>query len=173
MNKLTKLIINRDDIILAQNKIMSAWIKSAEKIDDVQLGIKHADKRYSVYYLKDLDAWAAFVELDNRYWNAFGLGRPNKANTSIIVEINFSYKGDKTVAGGTALAEDGSRYIVHSGRLGGNYNQKFFWDNYFGETVDVSGQKYAFISELDSESCLKNIVEFVKIVNHIKNIKKD
>jgi 5-methylcytosine-specific restriction protein B len=172
MNKPTQLITKREDITLAQNKIKSAWLKLSEKIDDVHLGIKHADKRYSVYYLKELDAWTAFVELRSRYWNAFGLGRPNPANTSIIVEINFSYLGNRTVAGGIALAEDGSKYIVHSGRLGGNYSKKFFWDKFHGETIDVSGQKYAFISELDSESCLKNIAEFVSIVKGIKNIKK-
>jgi hypothetical protein len=73
-----------------------------------------------VYFVRKLDLWFAPDTLENRYWNAFGIGDPFSGNTPAPhVEINFPLDGlDRRIAG--AFAEDeGAVYVTHSGRVGG------------------------------------------------------
>jgi hypothetical protein len=144
----------------------------------MKLGIKHGNEVFDCYYIENLNAWAAFdlapsKESPNRFWNAFGIGKLIKdSNNDIICEINFSFCGDRKVAGLIAKDKDNDKYIIHSGRIGGNFNQKIFWNRYSGEIRYIAGSKkpYALVSKLNSDELIKNIINFVYEVHRIKKM---
>jgi hypothetical protein len=57
----------------------------------------------------------------NRYWNAFGVGRPSRdAHVFSTCEINFPLQGlDRRIGGAFARDEAGKIFVVHRGKIGG------------------------------------------------------
>lgn len=77
---------------------------------------------YTIHWCAALKMWALFQELDNRYWNCFGIARPDPEKAlQITVEVNPPLEGMDRKVGG-AFARDphaGDIYFVHRGRIGG------------------------------------------------------
>ncbi|MFH1703727.1 MAG: hypothetical protein ABIB41_09950 [Nitrospirota bacterium] len=174
-------VTDKEEISKAQDTIEKSWKSSATKYENIKLGTKHGNDKFNCYYIETFGVWAAFDFAPakppyNRFWNAFGLGKLNEdLNNNIICEINFSFTGDRKVAGLIAEDETGNKHIIHSGRIGGNYKKEDFWDRYNREACYVSVEKdvvkkYAYISRLNSDLLMENIVDFISEVNRIKNI---
>ncbi|MBN1275236.1 DUF91 domain-containing protein [Candidatus Woesearchaeota archaeon] len=160
-----------------QRLIQDIWITKAKNniFKNITLGIKHSSRTYDVFYIEELDAWGSFTvsprENPTRYWNAFGLGNPNTSK-SIICEINFNFKGELRAAGLIAINSNREKYILHSGRLGGNFNSKIFWDRYVGDECIINEKRYAIVSKVESSEMIENIINFVKKVESIKEDKR-
>lgn len=74
-----------------------------------------------VRYSTDLNLWISIQELENRHWNAFGIGRPIEGtNNSIVGEINFPNEDiNRRIAGVFAQEENGNILVLHRGKIGG------------------------------------------------------
>lgn len=134
-----RIIEDKDEILSCQRKLFDILSKRA---DSEIVGKVFAGKPIegTLYWISALGMWYMyrFVER-SRHWNGFGIGEPDRSKSNTIVcEINFPPEGiDRRI--GAAFARDplGNYYVVHRGKLGGNYSKKFFEDNYSGEWTDV------------------------------------
>src|SRR5450759_1481897 len=88
----------------------------------VKLGHQGASFPAKVLWSKKLGIWKfSRIIKDTRYWNAFGVGKPQESNLlSITAEINFPWAGIDRKTGG-AFAEDawGNIFVIHRGKIGG------------------------------------------------------
>ena len=128
-----------------------------------------------MYWISDLGIWYMRDSLvdDNRYGNGFGTDEPEEGeNRTIICEINSPLDGiDRRIAGAFARDPLGNYYLVHRGKLGGNYSKKVFMENYRGEWTEVvDGNQTSgvvVIGKID-ESIPEKIRDFVYEVKRIK-----
>ncbi|WP_286709079.1 McrB family protein [Methanothermobacter sp. EMTCatA1] len=132
-----------------------------------------------MYWISDLGIWYMyrFVK-ESRHWNAFGTDKPSteKSNT-IICEINSPPDGiDRRIAGAFARDPHGNGYLIHRGKLGGNYSKRTFEENYQGEwTTVIDGdreEKVVVIGKID-ETLPEKIRDFVYEISRIKAMKAD
>lgn len=169
-----EIIQDNNEIKRAQSKFSNILMKRANKVVEGGAGFQGGEERGKVYWISDLRIWymTRFIE-GSRYWNGFGTDEPAEGeNRTIICEINFPPEGiDRRI--GAAFARDllGNYYVVHRGKLGGNYSKKFFEDRYSGEwTTVVDGDRESrvvLIGPLD-ETLPENIRDFVYEVKRIK-----
>lgn len=128
-------------------------------------------------YFEAHNFWAVFDEDINRYWNAFGVGKPIAGkNNSITCEINFPYEGiDRRIAG--VLGKEGDQIILlHRGKIGGGrtgIGKNLFLKNYRGSLIGIQDgnvENYlALIGPLDSKYFLQQVATFVHEVQRIKD----
>lgn len=168
-----RIIEDKDEILSCQRKLFDILSRRA---DSEIVGKVFAGKPIegTLYWISALGIWYMyrFVER-SRHWNGFGIGEPEigKSNT-IVCEINFPPEDiDRRI--GAAFARDplGNYYVVHRGKLGGNYSKKLFEDRYSGEWTTVADgdreSKVVVIGPLD-ETLPENIRDFVYEVKRIK-----
>jgi len=168
------------EIVSDEKKISSLQRKFKEKLEKMAIWSNQItvwvgeNVVVKAYYSSELGIWFAFGEVKNRYWNIFGLGRPKlTGSNSIVVEINFPFKGiDRRIAG-VFLKDNGRILVCHRGRIGGgrpDVGYRTFWDEYKGETKTLNGERFAVIGDIDSNDFLERVKDFVVEVNRIKNI---
>lgn len=147
---------------------------------DVYIGHMGKETKNSdrVFYSEKLNIWWTFQELDNRYWNAFGIGKPeNNHNVSIACELNYPYSNLDLRIAGLFVKNKGEYLLVHSGKIGGGrkgIGKNHFLNNYTNDyvKVDINGaiKNYAAIASIDSTRFAKQVSNFVNEVDRIKNI---
>jgi hypothetical protein len=131
-----------------------------------------------MYWNKKHDIWVVPDDMGNRYWNAFGLGKPDpNLSNSITCEINIPYEINRRVAGGFAEDVDGNIYLIHRGLIGGSkkgVGKTLFKNNYRGEwtgVLDDGELRYvALVGELKSNNLLQQIKDFILEVERIKDL---
>jgi hypothetical protein len=143
----------------------------------VEIGHPGASVRARVGFSERLGIWTYSRKIaDHRYWNAFGIGRPEAASrTAITCEINFPLCGIDRRTGG-AFAEDGTGrlFVVHRGRLGGRrgVGKGLFETHYRGvwEVMADGGEEtpVALIGVLGSPRFARQIAQFVHKIARIK-----
>jgi hypothetical protein len=169
-----EIVSNKNEIISLQRKFEEKLKGVADEEYELTLGWMGGSTTEKVYYSKELGIWFVFGEEENRYWNAFGLGKPKlQGSNSIVVEINFAFAGiDKRIAG--AFIKDNEKVLVcHRGRIGGgrpDIGFRAFWDQYTGETITVDGEKFALIGDIDLEDFPEKVKNFIIEVNRIKSL---
>lgn len=90
------------------------------------IGFRSGNVEEVIYTAGDNKLWAAFRKISDgvripRYWNAFGVYRPERSAQIITVEINIAINSVTSQVAGF-LAEDRDAreiYIMHSGKVGG------------------------------------------------------
>ena len=129
--------------------------------------------------------WATFVELENtntpRFWNAFGVYRPNSQVQRITVEINIpTENNNRRVAGFFAEDPDSKcRFLMHSGGVGGGQQgvglQAFLqWSELPVQLVQETGREprqgimICEIQENDPQM-IEDIWTYVRTVQDFKN----
>ncbi|HUH64808.1 MAG TPA: hypothetical protein VLZ07_00115 [Syntrophales bacterium] len=150
-----------------------------EKIT-INLGHPGGTVKAKVAWSDRLGIWMFQEKIsESRYWHAFGTGRPSaSSHIPITCEINFPAKGiDRRIGG--ALAEDsrGRIFVVHRGRIGGGkkgVGKTQFEDHYRGAwaTMEDGGLEttVALIGVLDSPRFVRQVTQFVRKVERIKDI---
>lgn len=149
---------------------------------DVSIGFQGKDSyEYdTVHYSDVLNIWWVFGEAytANRYWNAFGIGKPKaESNVSITCEINYPYEGlNLRIAGLLVKDENNNIILTHSGKIGGgkkNVGKSLFHNNYTGEYIDVGirndVKQYALIAAFNSSRFAYQVSNFVSEIERIKN----
>jgi hypothetical protein len=145
----------------------------------VKLGHQGASFPAKVLWSKNLGIWKfsrAIKEV--RYWNAFGLEKPEVTNVlSITSEINFPWAGIDRKTGG-AFAEDawGNVFVIHRGKIGGGkkgVGKSLFEHNYRGVWSFMKDGKsvtqVAIIGALNSSRFAWQAAHFVKKIEKLKS----
>jgi hypothetical protein len=128
----------------------------------------------NVRYSPDLNIWISVQELDNRYWNGFGVGKPIAgASNSLWGEINFNYKGIKRIIAGVFGVDlSGNVMVLHRGRIKGV--KSFFMDNFRGDFVTaIDGDRetqFCLVGELNSKYFLEQLSNFIHEIHRIKHL---
>lgn len=131
------------------------------------------------YWFDDHGFWWAYQK-GCRYWNAFGLERPvGDGAMRITCEINFPIVSRSSMIGGGLVRDNSDRlHIVHSGRFGGRYADRY--EEFRDYTVhsldwqscvwynDEPNTPVVFVSPLDDENLIANIGKFVHVVDKFK-----
>lgn len=173
-----RIIENKDEILSCQKNLFDILVgRATEEISGKVFAGRPIEG--TMYWISDLGIWYMyrFVE-GSRHWNGFGTEEPSteKSNT-IICEINSPPDGiDRRIGGAFARDPIGNHYLLHRGKLGGNYSKRIFEDNYRGEwTTVIDGdreEKVVVIGKID-ETILEKIRDFVYEVQRIKGMKAD
>ena len=132
----------------------------------------------TVYYSEEFDFWFTTHRSTNRYWNGFGIGKPETGRiTSITAEINPPYEGiNRSIGGAFGYDSDGEVLVLHRGQIGGGkagIGKKLFFDNFRGD-FDVANDgdretDFCVIGSLNSKHFAKQVLNFVQEVARIKS----
>ena len=167
-----------------QMKLKSKFFFSADKKPKPALSWKSPTGKfpYEVNYVSGLRIWGCYVEdphTTKRHWNGYGVGEPASGKaTTVDFIISFGYeKDDKSQAGVFVENSHGEVLICHTGDI---YRSKeIFWEHYKGEVVectygDGTAEKFAYVANLSSGNCMREIADFVKMVKmmRVKSKKK-
>ncbi|MHB8136777.1 MAG: hypothetical protein ACYDGO_00140 [Smithellaceae bacterium] len=149
-----------------------------EKIK-VKLGHQGASYGAKVLWSKRLGIWIfSQATKDVRYWNAFGLGKPQASgHLPITAEINFPRAGiDRKT--GAAFARDACDrlYVIHRGKIGGGkkgIGKSLFEENYRGNWAWMEDgdllTEVAVIGALQSPRFALQAAQFVRKIEKLKS----
>src|SRR5512133_326471 len=173
-----KVVENESAIRRYQRDFIRGFKPLISEVIPVELGHPGASVRAKVGFSEQLGIWIFSRKIaDHRYWNAFGIGRPEGGSrTAITCEINFPLCGIDRRTGG-AFAEDGAGrlFVVHRGKLGGGrkgIGKGLFENHYRGvwEVLEDGGEEttVALIGVLRSPRFARQISQFVIKIARIK-----
>jgi hypothetical protein len=149
--------------------------------DRIRVRIGHMGESFEgkVFCATNLGIW--FIprkQNGNRYWNAFGVGRPSRdAHVFSTCEINFPLQGlDRRIGGAFARDEAGKIFVVHRGKIGGGkkgIGKALFEDQYRGVWALVQDgsveTNVVLIGHLGSSRFARQVSQFVRKVDRIKD----
>ena len=138
-------ISDKKEIAKINNIFKKKLFSFANEIIPIVIGYQGKSLDFKINYFKDEDIWWAntkAVNNENRFWNSFGLGKPEKyKHYSITGEINYPFEGyDRKIAGIWARDEKNGYFLLHSGKIGGRrkgIGKSLFNDNFRGERAEV------------------------------------
>jgi hypothetical protein len=148
--------------------------------DRIRVRIGHLGESFEgkVFCARALGIWfSPRKQNGNRYWNAFGVGRPSKdAHVFSTCEINFPLQGlDRRIGGAFARDQAGRIFVVHRGKIGGGkkgIGKSLFEDQYRGVWAlvqDGSAEtNVVLIGHLGSSRFARQVSQFVRKVDRIK-----
>lgn len=175
-NKPLKIVEDEEKIAESQDKFLRVFKDLADKSVNGRAGFPGGQEEVKLYWSSKLRIWLGSRKIENsRYWNGFGIDEPEEySGRTITCEINFPIKGIKrAVAGAFAEDESGNVYVIHRGKLGGNYSKKTFDENYEGEWTRVQDgdmkTDIVVISRLDDPELPEHVKDFVYDVYRMKN----
>ncbi len=161
-----------------QRLFAKAMRTAAQETIPVKLGHPGASEKARVAWSEALGTWFFSRKIaGSRYWNAFGVGRPEGgAGIAITCEINFPLCGiDRRTGGAFARDRAGHIFVVHRGKLGGGrkgIGKSLFENNYRGvwEVMEDGGEEtpVALIGLLHSPRFARQITQFVRKIARIK-----
>jgi hypothetical protein len=135
----------------------------------------------TVHWSTPLGIWSLFKKLENRYWNCFGVERPDASKSlRITVEVNPPLDGSDRKMGGAIAHEPGSgkQYLVHRGRIGGGQKgigAELFWSRFRGgvqmrEPGREDVTRVVIVGEIGVPSFPRDVAAFVHEVGRIKRV---
>lgn len=143
------------------------------------LGYQGNSDELTVYYSRKFNFWFTTKKNVNRYWNAFGFGRPIKGrNNSITVEINIPFEGvNRNIGGVFAYDKKNDILVLHRGKIGGGrvgIGKELFFKNYRDEPINAFDfefeNEFCLIGGLNSKYLPRQVGNFVSEVHRIKNL---
>ncbi|AEG17858.1 MrcB family domain-containing protein [Methanobacterium paludis] len=179
-NKPLKIIESESEISESQEKFLKIFKDTANKVVNGKAGFQGGQEEGNFYWSNKLGIWLCSRKIENsRYWNGFGIEEPKEdSGHTITCEINFPIRGIKrSVAGAFAKDESGNVYVIHRGKLGGNFAKKDFDENYEGEWTSVEDgdvkTDVVVIGKLDDTKLPENVRDFVYEIDRIKKGKPE
>jgi energy-coupling factor transporter ATP-binding protein EcfA2 len=175
-NKVLSVVEDESEIRKCQELFLNSIIEHSEETFNIKVGFPGGQEdEEKTYWSNELGMWIQPIEIEySRYWHGFGLEKPNpKKSSTIICEINFPIKGiNRRVAGVIAKDSNDDYYILHRGKLGGNYSKTNFEENYKGKwTLVQDGDRetrMVLIGKLNDSNLPYNVRDFVKEIYEIK-----
>ena len=173
------IIDNQKEIKIAQDIFLFTFFENADEIITTnKIGHQGSNLNLDAFWSNKLGIWIANRETkgNTRYWNAFGIQKPNKSSVPIICEINFPIKGiNRRVQGAFAKDNNNEIYVLHRGKLGGNYSGQIFKDNYSGKWTKVNDgnteTEFIVIGKLNDPNLINKVRDFVYEIHEIKQKK--
>lgn len=172
------VITDNKQIKRLHNKFQKIIDKYFDEEIHCWVGSKGGNMEDDVRYSADLNIWISIQKLKNRFWNAFGTGRPKEGkNNSLVGEINFPFADiDRRIAGVFAQEENGNILVLHRGKIGGGrkgVGKKLFTNNFRGDLVTVIDgdieTEFCLVGELNSKHFPRQIANFINEIDRIKN----
>jgi hypothetical protein len=129
-------------------------LRSAATITAVNVRFQCGSVEMEAAWQPSVGIWSGSRKIENRYWNAFGIGEPDKhSSNSIICEINFPLSGmSAKIQGVLAKDEHAMVWVCHRGGIGGGkkgVGLNLFWQRFPGR-VSVSGDRVACITSIEA-----------------------
>jgi hypothetical protein len=174
-----EVVEDAGEIRSAMKQVSAAFAKAATMSTSHAIGFHGGTVSPKVHWVAPLGLWAFFEKLENRFWNAFGLERPNgEGSLSITVEINQPFAGVDRKVGG-AFAKDpatGVLYMLHRGRIGGGQKgigADLFWRRFRGgislrERGRDDPSRVVVVGKVGTPEFLREVAAFVHEVGRIK-----
>jgi len=170
-----KVIESELEIAKSQENFENSIKKVSNKTINARAGFQGGQEEGVMYWSDKLGMWFQHRKIkDSRYWNGFGLEEPEEGKGyNIISEINFPIKGIRRAIGAVfAKDENDEIYILHRGKLGGNFGKKDFEGRYKGDwTLVQDGDQETYmvlIGKLNDPNLPYKVRDFVLEVNRIK-----
>lgn len=169
---------NAKEITTLQKRLEQAIKRKKPEIIRAIVGSPGGAFETNFLYVQEFDFWAVFDESDNRYWNAFGVGKPIAGkNNSITCEINLPYEGINRRIAGLFAKEGEEVLLLHRGKIGGGkkgIGKELFWDHFRDDPFKILDGKInnnlALIGSLDSPHFVQQVSRFVHEVSRIKKL---
>jgi 5-methylcytosine-specific restriction protein A len=167
-----KILHDSIEIARAQGEF-EARFRSAGKQMVVKVGHKGEIHEMEVSWMPAERIWAGSRKLTNRYWNAFGIGKPSPRNSnSIVCEINFPLHGvSRRIGGVLAKDDEGIIRVFHRGNIGGGrrgVGPQLFRNQFKGKWESVLGDDVILIGSISAPDFVGLVSQFVKEVSRIK-----
>lgn len=178
-----KQITSQQEILKLHEKLKKSLDR--HKSEDIETIVGHMGNSngITVSYSKELNIWWAFDGIaegksGHRYWNAFGIHKPEKGVIqNIVCEINYPTSGINTRVAAAWVKEDKNYMLLHSGKIGGGrkgVGKINFIENYNGvfEEIDIDGffKEVTIIGNLKDKKLPYQIKNFVYEVARIKDL---
>ncbi len=174
-----ELVSDKKTVARAMKAARSQLLEVATERRRQKIGFHGGSDVYTIHWCAVLKMWVLFQELDNRYWNCFGIARPDpEKSLQITVEVNPPLEGMDRKVGG-AFARDphtGDIYFVHRGRIGGGQKgigAQLFWSRFRGGVVmrepdpdDTS--RVVVVGKVGAPEFTRDVAGFVHEVGRIK-----
>jgi len=169
---------NGKEITRLQKRMEAAFKSQKPEIIRAIVGSPGGSFETRFLYFEKFDFWVVFEEDENRYWNAFGTGKPLAGkNNSITCEINFPYEGINRRIAGAFAKEDDQIILLHRGKIGGGrkgIGKGLFWDNFRGDPFKIQDgdteNALALVANLDSKHFVQQVGTFVHQIKRIKDL---
>lgn len=170
-----EIATDENELANFQRKFIEKLKEMDTDVNEIMVGWTGGNLTAEAHYSSKLGIWFVSSEAENRYWNAFGVGKPKlTGSNSIIVEINFPFRGRDRRIAGIFIKENEKVLVCHSGKIGGgrpDIGYRTFWKEYSGQQIkSPEGEIFAQIGYLDSDDFPERVKDFVVEVNRIKNI---
>jgi predicted RNA-binding protein with PUA-like domain/energy-coupling factor transporter ATP-binding protein EcfA2 len=170
-----KVLDNGSEIEEAQKRFLEIFQENSDETVWAKASFQGGHEESDFYWSESLEYWMTSLKLPTRYWNGFGTEEPEEnKGYAITCEINFPLNGiNRRIAGAFAKDEKGEIYVVHRGKLGGNYSKKYFVENYQGKWTEIEDgeqiNKFVLIGKLNDSDLPQKIKKFVYEVHRMKN----
>lgn len=151
--------------------------KYCKLIIQTKLGHLGKSDATHVFYSETYDFWVCLDKFENRYFNAFGLGKPvTHGNVPMVVEINPPLEGvNRNMGGAFGVDENNQVFLLHRGRIGGGktgVGKKLFSEKYSESPIRVwdkdKWNDLFVVTILGSDRTVEDIFNFVKETHEIK-----
>jgi len=170
------ILTHKNEIEKAQRQFITKLEKQCDRHVTVKVGHKGEYKVRTICWLRVLGLWFCSEKREqSRYWNIFGISKvAPKENSmlSIVCEINPPVEGlSKRAQGAFVRDESGHVWLLHRGKIGGGkpgIGRRLFFENYKRETMEMAGEKFAIIGNIDSLDFVDRVANFVREVERIK-----
>lgn len=178
-----RIVEDQKSIMDFQKQFKRVLKKACKEKINCTIGFHGASQQLKAYYSDTLDFWfAPRRDVETRYWNAFGLGKPtNKGSNSIVVEINFPIEGiNRRIGGAFGLPEINKGkeevLVLHRGKIGGGkigVSKELFCNNYRDELIIATDgeteSEFCFIGSIESKQFPQQVKNFISEINRIKS----
>lgn len=117
-----RLLTDEAEVAQAQARLSEGLMRGSGPAEKRFVGWQGGGQEVSVRWHREGKFWYSLQPWENRYWNLFGLDRPDEVSgsLSILVEVNPPMGGiDRRMAGAYAVDEEGALYLLHRGKIGG------------------------------------------------------
>ena len=177
-----KVLEDSSEIEKCQMKLKSKFFFSADKKPRPLLPWKAPIGKfaYEVNYVSNLRIWACYILNPHKstvHWNGFGVGEPTSGKAAALnLKLAFANEKDDRTQGAVFVENaEGDILIGHSGDV--KVGKELFWEKFTGKEInaeyaDNTTEKFAYVANLSSTECLREIASFVKNVALIKKPKK-
>ncbi|TWV91499.1 hypothetical protein [Chitinophaga pinensis] len=141
------------------------------------VGYQGGSKYVTLHYSPQLNIWFSTETGDNKYWNAFGIGKPKEKGNAITVEINLNFvKTSRRTAGAFAYDLNGHLLLLHRGNIGGGQKgigKQTFLSNSRSDLINVrynrTLERLCLVGDLHSKFFSIQLKNFIMEVDRIKN----
>jgi hypothetical protein len=172
---------NGKEIARLQKRLVDIFKNQKPEYIEAIIGSPGGAFETTFLYFESHNFWAVFEKDKNRYWNAFGTGKPIAGkNNSIVCEINIPFEDINRRVAAVFGKEGDQVLLLHRGKIGGGrkgIGKNLFWENYRGEEMMVQDGDtenwLAPIGSFESKNFVQQVANFVLEIKRIKELAED